>query len=596
MAFGPRRRAIMIRLVIVAAVATAVLSVCYLVGVRRLEDRARLKAELTGKVLVALPTFGVRESIAEAFKVKYRTIPAIRTDITEQASGQSRAVYASKGDVRTRLAAEVMKVQIRPGDKVKAGQVLATLFNETALPLLSQARLDLDVQQQRLARLTSSQASAINDFDVATLKLRVRQAEIQVELRRLEIDKLTAVAPSAGRIVSYKVAPGDSVSTGQVLATLYDDIRMVVVASVTQADISSIAPGMKALLSFGTSIPSVYGKVMAIGYEGTLSGKSAVLPVSIEVDNTSGQLKSGMLANVVIYVSADTIVTASGTCSPGSKVDVKAQGSGVVASRLVEEGSVVQPREPLVKLSNRAVELAVEQAENDLALATIALDKYLAPEALGEEADINAQALKVEQARMLVNSRQADLDSLTVKAPFDGVVAKVPVKPGDRLTAGSTVLTVQDPAHIQVQVAVPEMYMSKIKVGQQADVVFETRPDLPYAGKIVSIDAEAQPKDKTATFDVTVEIDKAQDVLPGMTANVTITTETKENVLAVPARLIQLSGLDKTVNVLREDKKDFWKRKVIQTVVVDTGISDGVLVEVTCGLEDGEELIVPETK
>jgi len=586
----------MIRLVIVAAVATAVLSVCYLVGVRRLEDRARLKAELTGKVLVALPTFGVRESIAEAFKVKYRTIPAIRTDITEQASGQSRAVYASKGDVRTRLAAEVMKVQIRPGDKVKAGQVLATLFNETALPLLSQARLDLDVQQQRLARLTSSQASAINDFDVATLKLRVRQAEIQVELRRLEIDKLTAVAPSAGRIVSYKVAPGDSVSTGQVLATLYDDIRMVVVASVTQADISSIAPGMKALLSFGTSIPSVYGKVMAIGYEGTLSGKSAVLPVSIEVDNTSGQLKSGMLANVVIYVSADTIVTASGTCSPGSKVDVKAQGSGVVASRLVEEGSVVQPREPLVKLSNRAVELAVEQAENDLALATIALDKYLAPEALGEEADINAQALKVEQARMLVNSRQADLDSLTVKAPFDGVVAKVPVKPGDRLTAGSTVLTVQDPAHIQVQVAVPEMYMSKIKVGQQADVVFETRPDLPYAGKIVSIDAEAQPKDKTATFDVTVEIDKAQDVLPGMTANVTITTETKENVLAVPARLIQLSGLDKTVNVLREDKKDFWKRKVIQTVVVDTGISDGVLVEVTCGLEDGEELIVPETK
>ena len=586
----------MIRLVIVAAVATAVLSVCYLVGVRRLEDRARLKAELTGKVLVALPTFGVRESIAEAFKVKYRTIPAIRTDITEQASGQSRAVYASKGDVRTRLAAEVMKVQIRPGDKVKAGQVLATLFNETALPLLSQARLDLDVQQQRLARLTSSQASAINDFDVATLKLRVRQAEIQVELRRLEIDKLTAVAPSAGRIVSYKVAPGDSVSTGQVLATLYDDIRMVVVASVTQADISSIAPGMKALLSFGTSIPSVYGKVMAIGYEGTLSGKSAVLPVSIEVDNTSGQLKSGMLANVVIYVSADTIVTASGTCSPGSKVDVKAQGSGVVASRLVEEGSVVQPREPLVRLSNRAVELAVEQAENDLALATIALDKYLAPEALGEEADINAQALKVEQARMLVNSRQADLDSLTVKAPFDGVVAKVPVKPGDRLTAGSTVLTVQDPAHIQVQVAVPEMYMSKIKVGQQADVVFETRPDLPYAGKIVSIDAEAQPKDKTATFDVTVEIDKAQDVLPGMTANVTITTETKENVLAVPARLIQLSGLDKTVNVLREDKKDFWKRKVIQTVVVDTGISDGVLVEVTCGLEDGEELIVPETK
>ncbi len=596
MAFRPRRRAILLGLVIVAAVATVVLSICYLVGVRRLEDRARLKAELTGKVLVALPTFGVRESIAEAFKAKYRTIPAIRTDITEQATGQSRAAYASKGDVRTRLAAEVMKVQVRPGDKVKAGQVLATLFNESALPLLSQARLDLDVQQQRLARLYSPEASAVNDFDLASLKLRVRQAEIQVELRRLEIDKLTVVAPSAGRIVSFKVAAGDSVSTGQVLATLYDDSRMVVVASVTQADISSVAPGMKALLGFGTSLEPLYGKVASVGYEGTLSGKIAVLPVYIEVDNTSGQLKSGMLANVVIYSSADVQIMASGTCSPGAKVDVKTQGSGLVASRLVEEGSVVQPREPLVKLSNRAVELALEQSENDLALAKISLDKYLSPGTQGEEADIDAQALKVEQARMLVDSRQADLDSLTVRAPFDGVVTKVPVKPGDRLQAGSTVLTVQDPAHVQVQVAVPEMYMSKIKLGQQADVVFETRPDLAYPAKIVTIDAEAQPKDKTAIFDVTVEIDKAQDVLPGMTAKVTITTETKENVLAVPARLIQLSGLDKTVSVLRVDKKDFWKRKVIQTVVVDTGITDGILVEITCGLEDGEELIVPETK
>jgi hypothetical protein len=81
-----------------------------------------------------------------------------------------------------------------------------------------------------------------------------------------------------------------------------------------------------------------------------------------------------------------------------------------------------------------------------------------------------------------------------------------------------------------------------------------------------------------------------------MVAKVTITIETRENVLAVPARLIQLSGLDKVTNVLREDKKDFWKRKTIQTVVVDTGITDGVLVEITCGLEDGDELIVPETK
>jgi hypothetical protein len=81
-----------------------------------------------------------------------------------------------------------------------------------------------------------------------------------------------------------------------------------------------------------------------------------------------------------------------------------------------------------------------------------------------------------------------------------------------------------------------------------------------------------------------------------MVAKVTITIETKENVLAVPARLVQLSGLDKVVNVLREDKKDFWKRKIVQTVVVDTGITDGVLIEITCGLEDGDELIVPETK
>ena len=596
MVLRPRRRAIILALLVMLAAATVVLSVCYFIGSRRLEDSARLKAELTGKVLTSLPEFGIRESIEEAFKRKYRTVSAIRTDITEQAVASSRSAYARKGDIRTRIAAEVTKVLVNPGDKVKVGQALAELFSESALPLLTQARLDLEVQQQRLSRLVDPEASRVNEYDLATLKLKVRQAGIQVELRRLELAKLTVSAPSPGRIVSYKVTVGDTASSGQVLVTLYDDSRMVVVASVPQADAPSISPGMKALVSLGSSFSPVYGKVTSTGYEGTLVGRSAVLPVSIEVDNTSGQLKSGMLANVAIYTGVETTVMASGTCSPGARVDVKSQTSGVVALRLVEEGAVVASGQPLVKLSNRTLDLAVEQAENELALAGIALDKFLSPAAAGEEPDVNAQALRVDQAQTLVESRQADLHSLTVRAPFDGVVTKVPVKPGDRLAAGATVLTVQDPTRVQVQVAVPEMYVSRIKQGQQADVVFETRPDLPYVGKIVSIDAEGQPKDKTATFDVTVEVDKAQDVLPGMVAEVTITIETKENVLAVPARLVQMSGLDRVVSVLREDKKDFWKRKIVQTVVVDTGITDGVLIEITCGLEDGDELIVPETK
>ena len=591
-----RRSTLIIVAIILVVIIAAALTVLYIIGRNRLENRAQLKSELTQKILAAPPQFGIKESIQESFRPAYRTIPVIRTDVTEQAVMTSRTFYAQKQEVRTRIAAEVKKVLVAPGDKVKAGQVLAALYNETAAALLSQAKLDLELQLQKLARLIDPEAASINPQDVETLKLRIRQAEIVLELKELEVTKLTVTTPSGGRLVSHKVSIGDYVTSGQTVATLFDDSKVLVLANVAQGDVARVVPGMKATLGFGTGFPLTTGKVVTVGYEGMTSGRNVVVPVTIEVDNSQGLYKSGMQANVSIVVDAETSISVGGACAPATRVDVKSMATGVVSAQPAPEGSKVTGSQGVIKLSNRTVELGVEQAQNDLAIAKAALAKLLSPDLAAEQYDISAQALKVEQARLTLDSRQADLDSLTVKAPFAGVVTRVPVRDGDRLASGAGVLTVQDPAKLQVQVSMPEMYISKVFKGQQADVVFDSIPDTPYIAKVVAIETEGQAKEKSSTFEATVEIDKAADLKPGMLAKVTITTEIRENVLAIPQKLVVPVALEKVVTVLREDKKDFWKRKVPQTVVIETGITDGVLVEIRCGLDPDEELVVAETK
>ena len=163
------------------------------------------------------------------------------------------------------------------------------------------------------------------------------------------------------------------------------------------------------------------------------------------------------------------------------------------------------------------------------------------------------------------------------------------VKVGELATALKEAIILQDVSNLHVEANISEANIASVKVGQQVDTTFDALGlDRKFSGKVEAVDPASTVVSGVVNYKVTVQVDKLDEIKPGMTANLTILTGEKKGVLAVPTRAV-LSKADnsKVVRVVTDPKTKAYKE-----VVVTTGMeADGGLVEVLSGLNEGEEVV-----
>jgi len=196
-----------------------------------------------------------------------------------------------------------------------------------------------------------------------------------------------------------------------------------------------------------------------------------------------------------------------------------------------------------------------------------------------------AQA-QVDQAQIAVTQAQGNLDKTKLVAPINGTVSSVNFNVGD--TPSGTAVVIADLSKIQVKVTVAEIDISKIKVGNSAQMTLDALPGLTYTATVTSIGPVGTVTSGVVNYPVTVQLsDPDGDVLPGMTANLAIEVDRREDVLLAPARAIRTQGNQKVATVL-------YKGQQI-SVPVTTGLSNDTQVEVTSGLKEGDEVVIGAT-
>lgn len=166
----------------------------------------------------------------------------------ETAVGTIKPVHESS--VASKLLARVLEVNVKAGQTVKSGDVLVRLDDADLQARLSQADAALQAAEaqaaqaasefSRIQNLFDKNAVSRTEFDQAeaakhTTTANVQRANKTVEEARVFLDYATITAPFDGLVVDKKVEPGDTVSPGQVLLTLYDPTRMQLVASVRES-------------------------------------------------------------------------------------------------------------------------------------------------------------------------------------------------------------------------------------------------------------------------------------------------------------------------------------------------------------------------
>jgi HlyD family secretion protein len=202
-----------------------------------------------------------------------------------------------------------------------------------------------------------------------------------------------------------------------------------------------------------------------------------------------------------------------------------------------------------------------------------------------DPADLEAMQLDVEAAQLDVEKARGDLEKATLVAPLDGVVLEVNGAPGDRISAGATLITLIDPTAVEARVTVIEEDLPLIEAGQPVELFFDARPEVAVQGHVARIVPQRVTGADRPLYPVHVALNELpRGLLPGMTVDGSITIAERTGVLRLPRALVR-AGTGSTAQV------EVWQDGHAQKRTIQVGLRGDVYVETLDGLREGEQVV-----
>jgi RND family efflux transporter MFP subunit len=214
--------------------------------------------------------------------------------------------------------------------------------------------------------------------------------------------------------------------------------------------------------------------------------------------------------------------------------------------------------------------------------------------------DKKSQELTIKQRENALLDAKEKLEDYFIRAPFDGVIAKLNAKEGDAVSSATilgTLITKQKIAEISLS----EVDVAKLKIGQEAILTFDALPDLKIKGEIVEISTVGTEDQGVVSYDVKISLaQENEEIKPGMTVNAEIIVDKRENVLIVPNSAIKNDRTNQYVEVVKNYKllkeNSFRPIQIPQDLIekryIKTGISNDEFTEILEGLNEGEIIVI----
>ena len=288
-------------------------------------------------------------------------------------------------------------------------------------------------------------------------------------------------------------------------------------------------------------------------------------------------------------------IRAASTIEAELQVTVHAESTGRITSLSLEEGDIVEEGQTLARIRRDAQSLGVERAQTNLADAEreLARVKSLFDKGIASASELEQAQTSVDQAKLDKKDRSRDLSNTVIKAPFAGILTQRFVDEGAFVTSGAQVFEITDFSTLVARVYVPERELDRIADGQPAEIVGKAARNRQGTGEIIRIAPIVDAT--TGTVKVTIGLPDAlaggpTGFLPGMYAEVTLTTEVHADVPIVPKPALVHEEEQTFVFVVDASAEGEGPRA--KKLLIETGLSDDDFVEVTSGLELGQRIIV----
>jgi HlyD family secretion protein len=322
----------------------------------------------------------------------------------------------------------------------------------------------------------------------------------------------------------------------------------------------------------------------------------------------------------VVYATDSPFLTsivkktvATGKITPRKEVEIKSQVSGVVETIFVEAGKLVNKGDLLAKIELIPDMERLNAAESQLETARINLknserelsrQKSLIQDKLVSENEYYKFVLDYDLRREAVTaaennvaliregaSKNAEKVSNLVWATVQGTVLDVPVKEGTFVTetnnfnAGTTIATIADMNDMIFEGKVDESEVGKIREGMELVLNIGAIEEEPFTAILEYISPKGVEDQGTIKFELRAALQLKDDryLRAGYSANADIVLDRRENVLAINEGNLQFDGQDTFVEI--EVAPQVFERRD-----VDTGLSDGINIEILAGLEEDDNI------
>ena len=314
-----------------------------------------------------------------------------------------------------------------------------------------------------------------------------------------------------------------------------------------------------------------------------------------------------------------TVVT--GKIEPRNEVNVKPQISGIITDLYKEAGDRVEAGEVIAKVKVipdmaqlsaaqarvRLAEVNVKQARVDYGREKTLYDKGLVAAEEYEKSkqtydqaqeELEAANDNLQVVRYGVSARNAGESSTLIRATISGLVLDVPVKVGNTVILsntfndGTTIATVANMADLIFRGNIDEIDVGRLVSGMPMKITVGAMHDLRLQASLEYISPKAVETNGANQFEIKAAVKVTDDSLirSGYSANAEIVLAEAKGVLAVPESAIEFEGNDTYLYVVKGsgDNMQYERRKV------ETGLSDGLHIEVKKGLKAGEKVRGPK--
>ncbi len=315
------------------------------------------------------------------------------------------------------------------------------------------------------------------------------------------------------------------------------------------------------------------------------------------------------------YTTLDTKIVATGKLNPEEEIELKPQISGIVDKILVEEGDLVQKGDLIAKIRVVPNEQSLVSAQSRIKTAKFSYDnaktlfdrnKSLYEKGVISRQDFENNELSLNQAQENYTQAQNDYQIIrqgsisgggsantNIVAQIPGTILEIPVREGDQViqsnnfNAGTTIATVADMSKMIFEGKVDESEVGKLEEGKEIKVILGAINEKEFPAKLTFVAPKGVEESGAVQFvikaDVTVE--SSNKIRAGYSANAEIEVESKDSILVIREALLQFNRITEKpfVELLTNDGS-------FRTKNVEIGISDGINIEITEGLDEVDRI------